>query len=264
MAVFDDYRAYRQFSRSIKGKYRYVASPQSTKFLEALRKLITTNEASLATGAIMVRCQLGHSYRPLEDDKGNKIDEIPCGHPEERMKPLPGKAREGRVNPKGIPYLYLSNDLKTAIAEARPSIGQYVSLGYFRVNRDCRLVRFTIRRRGSVIYLSSPPKEKIDRLVWEDVNMAFSMPVQPDDETSDYAPMQVIAEYIKSLSYDGIVYRSRLGPGLNIALFDLDAADLKSCGLYQIDSIKYTHSQADNPYFVPQKRKRRNKKTSKR
>jgi len=263
LATFNDHRAYWHFAKSIKGKYRYVVSAQSKDFLEALHKMVKSNEAILASGTDLVRSQLGHGYRPLEDDLGNKIDEIPCAHSPERMKPLRDRAREGRVNPKGIPYLHLSNDMTTAIAETRPSIGQYISLGVFRVNRDCKLVRFTSRRKRSVIYLSSPPKQKIDRLVWEDLNMAFSMPVQPDDETSDYAPTQVIAEYIKSLGYDGIVYRSRLGPGLSIALFDLDAADLTSCALYSIGSIKYTHSLADNPYFVSQTKKRKTRKAEK-
>lgn len=256
MAVFRDHNAYRKFASSVKSRYRYFPSVDAQRFIESLRLMVKDNEATLSNGATLVRAQLGCDYRPLDDNKGRKVDEIPCAYAPKRMKPLADRAKEGRVNPKGIPYLYLSNDLDTAIAETRTWIGQYVSLGLFDVNRDCRLVHFTEKRKRSVIYLSSPPKEEIDGIVWEQVNQAFSRPVQPDDQTSEYVPTQVIAEFIKSLGYDGIVYRSRLGEGLNIALFDIDVADLKSCELYQIDSVRYRHSMADNPYYVRPKKGR--------
>ena len=45
------------------------------------------------------------------------------------MKPLERIALEGRTNPKGIPYLYLSSKKETAMSEVRPWIGGYISLG---------------------------------------------------------------------------------------------------------------------------------------
>lgn len=200
------------------------------------------SEAQLPTGTHLARAQLGHGTRPLENDAGEVLDEVPSAYPSKRMKPLSNRAKEGRVNPKGIPYLYLSDDINTAIAETRPWIGQYVSVGIFKANRDLKLVHFTEKRKRHTIYLQSPPREEIDRIVWESVNQAFSEPVQPDDEVSDYVPTQIIAEYIKSMNYDGIIYRSKLAKGLNIALFDLASADIVSCQLYQIEGVSLRHS----------------------
>ena len=250
MPVFKDHLAYWKFASSVKGKYRYFPTTEAKQFLESLKVMVGDNEARLSAGAVLARAQLGCDYRPLEDDKGHAVDEIPCALPPKRMKPLADRAREGRVNPKGIPYLYLSSDPDTAIAETRPWIGQYVSLALFKVACECRLVHFTEKRKRSIFYFSIPPKDEIDGIVWEDVNLAFSHPVQPDDHTCDYVPTQVIAEFIRSLGYDGIVYRSRLGDGLNIALFDLSAADLTSCELHRIDAVRYKHDLVDNPYFV--------------
>jgi hypothetical protein len=166
------------------------------------------------------------------------------------MKPLRDRAREGRVNPKGIPCLYLSTDRETAVAEVRPSKGQFVSLGYFEVLKDCKLANFSVQVNRHIIYSDSPREDKIDGIVLGDVTNAFSRPVEIDDTTAEYAPTQVIAEYMRKAGYDGIYYRSELGPAMNIALFDLDAAKLKACDLYMIDDLKYHFVSIDNTYFV--------------
>ena len=50
--------------------------------------------------------------------------------------------------------------------------------------------------------------------------------------------------------YDGIVYKSLLGDGLNIALFDCDAAELINCGLYETNAVSFKFDQCGNPYFI--------------
>ncbi|WP_424017919.1 RES family NAD+ phosphorylase [Marinomonas arenicola] len=59
------------------------------------------------------------------------------------------------------------------------------------------------------------------------MDKAFSTPTKSSDLKSDYAPTRIISEFIKYRGYDGIAYRSSLGPGINIALFDLDVANIR-------------------------------------
>ena len=47
---------------------------------------------------------------PLHDTDGLVIDYRPVPYPAKRMKPDMEKARENRVNPQGIAYLYLASD----------------------------------------------------------------------------------------------------------------------------------------------------------
>ncbi len=49
------------------------------------------------------------------------------------------KARNGRANPVGIPYLYLASNLKTAISEIRPSLKDKVTVGRFKLLEPFRL-----------------------------------------------------------------------------------------------------------------------------
>ena len=250
MATFESYRSYWNFAYTIRVKSRYAILPEVTDFLSRLGKRLDDDPALLQKGTKLCRAQLGNDYEPLEDDKGEAVDQMPCAFGPARMKPLSDRAKEGRVNPRGIPCLYLSTDRETSISEVRPSKGQFVSLGYFEAIKDCRLANFTVERNRKIVYFAEPPDDKIDNLVLGDLADAFSRPVEIDDSTAEYAPTQVIAEYVRKLGYDGIHYRSDLGPGMNIALFDLDAADLRACDLYMIDGIKYSFFQADNTYFV--------------
>ncbi len=46
-------------------------------------------------------------------------------HPLERMKPRKDRAQEGRVNPKGIPCLYVATDAETD--DGNPALGRFSS-----------------------------------------------------------------------------------------------------------------------------------------
>ena len=64
------------------------------------------------------------------------------------------------------------------------------------------------------------------------------------------ATTQVLAELFRENGVDGIRYRSAVGIGHNLALFDLGCADVISGQLYKIDKLDIGFTEADNPYFV--------------
>lgn len=61
----------------------------------------------------------------------NKIDEIDVKPLSDMGAPPREATRPGRLNPTGIPYLYLSSDKETAIAEVRPWMGANVTVASF-------------------------------------------------------------------------------------------------------------------------------------
>jgi hypothetical protein len=190
---------------------------------------------------------------------GDKI-EIDAPHDSNRMVPTPERAIDGRVNPRGIPCLYLASNEATAVAEVRPWVGSYVSLAEFKAMRDCKLLDCTRDKERRIAFVlhglltgsvnTSP--ENRERVVWGEIAYAFSKPVASDDRHSDYIPTQILAEAFKHYGYDGIAYRSLLGKedGKNIALFDIPAADLMNCCLYKINSVDFNFSQSGGPYYV--------------
>ena len=83
-----------------------------------------------------------------------------------RMVPLPDQASAGRTNTKGIPYLCMATKRATAIAETRPWVGSFVSVGTFKLVRNVRVISFigpTDPFEEMLVYLGEPsPSERAD------------------------------------------------------------------------------------------------------
>jgi hypothetical protein len=87
--------------------------------------------------------------------------------------------------------------------------------------------------------------------VWGDIAHAFSEPVSPDEPLSDYVPTQILAEASRGYGYDGIMYKSLLDErGMNVALFDVAAAEPINFCLYQTRRISFDFDQIENRRFV--------------
>ena len=70
----------------------------------------------------------------------------------------------------------------------------------------------------------------MEKAVWSAIHDAFSKPAQRGDESLDYIPTQILSELFKSNGLDGVAYKSSYGEaGYNMALFDLEAANVGDC-----------------------------------
>lgn len=258
MAEFESWKQYLDFSWFVMRKSRYILDEKNQRFLDAVVETSEKRRGSIEKGALLWRAQLGNDWRSekLLDHNGHEVDSFDLEHPlpPERMVPLPDRANEGRVNPKGIPCLYCSTDMETAMTETRPWIGSCVSVAQFVMLKDLAVVDCSADwQMSSMIYLgpSEPSPEKREAYVWRDINRAFSQPVTRNDDVAEYASTQVLAEGFRNAGYDGIVYGSKFGKGVNIAIFDLAAAELANCHLYRVEAVNLKFSMAANPYFEP-------------
>ena len=142
-------------------------------------------------------------------------------------------SKNGRMNAAGISVFYGAADTDTCIAEVRPPIGSHVVIGRFQIVRDIRLLDLDIMsqvypkgsyfdpkyggRKGHAAFLR--------KLVGELIR-----PVMPDEETFEYLPTQIVAEYLAEKTkprIDGIIFKSSQveAEGQNIILF------YNSCGV---------------------------------
>ena len=140
--------------------------------------------------------------------------------------------------------------MNTAMAEVRPWIGSYISIAQFKLLKNVRIINCTSEDKGTMIYLNEPEPEKREIAVWRDIDKAFSMPVTLNETTAEYVPTQIMAELFKNEGFDGTAYRSSLGKGHNITLFDLDTADLINCTLYEAKKVSFDFTQVSNRYFI--------------
>jgi hypothetical protein len=107
MVEFKSAHSYSAFAQRIIRRNRYGRDLETDEFLKALLESAKPREyGRLRKDTYFWRAQVGHGWEDLNGPDGEFIDKAPCAFPRERMKPLPGQAREGRANPKGIPCLY--------------------------------------------------------------------------------------------------------------------------------------------------------------
>jgi RES domain-containing protein len=250
MSVFKSANSYWDFARSVKSEARYVYSDEVQSFLNTVVQTSESRRKKIPKGHVLTRAQRGSEPELRQEGEDEFYVDAAYGH--ERKKPKAEFVGDGRVNPRGIPCLYLADNEQTAMAEVRPWLGSYVSLAQFKVMRDCEIVDCSMdKKRGLFdrdIELEDPAR--MEAAVWGDIAEAFSRPLAVHEPHIEYVPTQVLAEAFRRRGYDGIVYKSLLNRGgLNIALFDLDAADLMNCALYETRSVSFDFDQIDNPYF---------------
>jgi hypothetical protein len=250
MAEFDSWQDYWNFAQSVKHNARYVFEDYVDKFLRTVIATSKGRKRVLPSGRHLWRAQQGYDWKTFsyEEEESTELGPLPPA----RMKPPLHSAREGRVNPKGIPCLYLATDKDTAMAEVRPWIGSYLSVGQFETLKDLAFVDCSVEHANIIshVYSKEPGPDEREKAVWAYIDHAFSEPVSVDESSADYAPTQILGEAFRSHGYDGIVYKSLLGEGFNVALFDINAADLVNCFLYKVKSVTFGFDEAASPYFV--------------
>ncbi|MGD1097006.1 MAG: RES family NAD+ phosphorylase [Bryobacteraceae bacterium] len=257
VAEFESWKEYWDFSRFVMRKARHILDAKSQRFLDTVVETSAKRKSFIKKGAVLWRAQLGFEWRTqtvLDQNLEEITFDVENPFSPSRMTPLPDRANEGRVNPKGIPCLYFSTDRDTAMAETRPWIGSYVSVAQFVMLRDLSVVDCSAdsARRTVVVFGEErePEPGKREELVWGSINRAFSEPVTRIDDVADYAPTQVLAEAFRNAGYDGIAYGSKLGTGTTVAIFELATAELANCHLYRVDAVNMKFSMAANPYYV--------------
>jgi hypothetical protein len=258
--MFKSWSSFLSFRHKKEHEERYFHSTGVQEFLDAVLATARERIESIPNGQRYWRAQLNCDDEPCADLDGEVLGSRAVPYSATRMKPLAEKTLEGRVNPKGIPYLYLSTNEKTAISEVRPWVGSYVTVAQFETRTPLRLADCSrcqidpmITTPGDLDMLykfKTPAPEEATKVVWRWIDLAFSEPVDRDDSTACYVPTQVIAEMFRTNGLDGIKYRSLFNGGNNLALFDLDSAEQVGEGIVvQVTRIDLAFKQIDPPPF---------------
>lgn len=252
MRILKSVHSYRNFEITVKRNSRFFYDADIEEFFQTILETSKSREENVPAGTILYRSQIGHDWEPYYNDKNVHVADIECPVDNARMKPLAAIAQEGRANPKGIPFLYLATDRDTSMAEVRPWMGSLISLGQFKLLKEVNIVNCTSDDERNMVYLEEPDTKEKEIAVWRDIDRAFSRPITNNDNEAGYIPTQILAELFKNNGFDGIAYRSSLGKGHNIALFDINVADIINCTLFEVKQVSFDFSQSSNTYFVSQ------------
>jgi RES domain len=226
--IFD----YIRFASRTTEHFRYIRDAESEEFLSTVRATANLRSSILEKGIIVWRaqfCEPKPNVSSNDDDGMVTVAFDPLD--DARMKPRPDAAKEGRVNSKGIPVLYVATKPETAMSEKRPSLASTLSLAKLKICKNLKILDCTkgSSSRPPLSYLGHPFPSGNEReeVVWGSINDAFSRPVDDSDDLAPYAPTQVLAECFKRDGYDGIKYRSSYGTtGQNLVLFSLAHANI--------------------------------------
>lgn len=249
--AFKSWLSYGNFQRAT-AVSRYMQSDDTKAFLETVLETSQSRRRAIPEGFPLWRAQPGHGLEETIYRDGEVAAYETCALPEDKMKPRPEFAVEGRANPKGTLVLYLATHRNTAMAEVAHWSGPEVSVARFKTRRPLTLINFTLDKRPTEVYVGCEPAPELrETYVWADINQAFSRPVGRSDSSADYVPTQILAELFKSASVDGLAYQSSLGScheGHNVVLFDPDAVSFHGCTPYEVTQIAFTFNQVGHGY----------------
>ncbi|MCM1012317.1 RES family NAD+ phosphorylase [Brevibacterium sp. XM4083] len=175
---------------------------------------------------------LWHRSRLLTDDKPFPLDKMSA--------PPPHLAGHGRANPAGIRYLYLGSTAKTAVAEVRPHTGERACVATFQVPSILAVDLRDPRRSASPFILENAEQIAAIRSglpLLERLGEELTKPVQPSSAAFEYIPSQYLCEFIKNLGYQGVIYRSSVSEGVNLALFFPELASPVGVNVVSVDRV---------------------------
>lgn len=162
----------------------------------------------------------------------------------EMGKPPSDCTTPGRANPVGIPYLYVSDSKETTLYETRVALHEGLTVGKFITKEPLNVVSlkniaeygpFEILDRGFEIEEFVLVRPYLQRLEQE-----LSKPVRKLDVHLDYLPTEYLCEFIKSLGFDGVEYKSAMNSnGYNLAIFNDGKLECVDAVFHRVTNLKY-------------------------
>lgn len=141
---------------------------------------------------------------------------------------------DGRANPSFIKYLYAAEDPYTAMVEIRPYLESTVSIASIKVKEEIQVVDISFDAITDLI--------NVEQILMYLIMVDFSKP--SDSNKMDYLPTQYVAEFMKSLGFDGIRFTSSLHKkGRNITIFNYQKCQAVDSKLYKVNDICYEAEQ---------------------
>lgn len=163
--------------------------------------------------------------------------------------PAPGLAGAGRINPEGMPFLYVADSIDTVIAEVRPFLGAEISVGLFRLKKAVKVL--DIGKQSKTTGYENPHlylHNKISEVFFS--HKYFSAPKHNDDRLG-YLASQYIADVVRVMGFDGLSYPSALNKGgKNTAFFDPEIAECTEVKVHEVAGISYEHAEKTKSHLT--------------
>lgn len=239
------YNLWSNFKKEVVYKNRFIINHEVLDYLEEIANACKT---TIESGRTLYRARI---Y--IEDDNFVSATLPPPGYrsfkqreqsgflgysaEESFVPPYNDLINDGRANPAFIKYLYTAEEPYTALVEVRHFLGSRVSVADIKINEPLVVANFSYES----IEILNDVKKALMYLIMKD----FSNP--NDSDLKKNIPSQYIAEYIKTLGFDGIRFNSSLHTrGRNITILNFKNCYPERSKLYEIKDI-YFEAKAVSP-----------------
>lgn len=133
-------------------------------------------------------------------------------------------AQNNRFSPIGISYGYFATDELTAIKEIRAKQDEQIAIGQFTITDELKLIDFrfqTMKNKVNIFNDTLDLSLYCQQRFIKDFLQDISKPIEDSDQTLEYIPTQIMAEYIWHLGYDGFLFDSSQSEnGINLVIFE--------------------------------------------
>lgn len=206
--------------RALLAKYKGVIDTTIPENAEFLRARVGFKEKKRA---FVLSLKAEYHYAPFSDP--------------DISAPPPSLASAGRINRQGVSFFYAATDPRTAVAEVRPHPGDIVSVGRFKTKKSLLVADFTQTR---IEHFSGSDRLLDDFLTVHSINIYLNK-VVPPSERVHYSVTQLIADTLRWLGYDGILFLSTVGEGHNIVVFHPELMEYKpgEGKVFEIQNLTY-------------------------
>lgn len=214
--------SWERFCETVKHKRRFFFHTDGTDDRDsytASSLLQTIARISQGMGLVRDLAKGTRLWRARPDiPKGRKVQAADFGPP-----PVQFALQSNRMNPPGIPMLYLASTARTALAETR---AKEARVGRWRTSRPVRILDLRRLPDSHGYFADVERNERLALRFLHHFADDIMTPVARDQRVHvDYLPSQVVTEFLRDYGFEdgkveGIAYGSTVRPaGWNVALF---------------------------------------------
>lgn len=209
------------------------------ELLKILAKFADVAKISLEKRAIFYRARVGISDKKRSLGGGFETEYHFTPYTESAIgSPPPLMASAGRINRPGVAFFYCATDKYTAVSEVRPHPGDQVSIGKFTLSNKAKIFNLS---ESQLLHFYSSDKS-LDTYIPLNTLSNFMNKVIPPSQRQQYSFTQLIADCIRQMGFDGIMFNSTVGNGENIVLFDPSIVSYtnEDSEVVEVEQVKYT------------------------
>jgi hypothetical protein len=230
-----------EVERKLKEENYFNFEEEITKILKDYIDICTK---SIKKGQEFYRARIGFQDRKRSIFGGFEGEMVYVPYSNSQIgAPPPYLAGFGRINRAGVSFLYCASDKYTAISEIRPHPGDFVSIGKFILNQDSLIFDLT-EIQFLNFYICD---QKLDGFKRLNTLTELLQKVIPPSERQAYNITQLIADCIRNLDFDGILFPSSVGQGDNLVLFDPTKMDytFDNAEVVEVREVRYEYQQRE-------------------